>query len=709
MGPKPKKLTKKQEMELEEKRKEEAKLEKLRELERKRLEEERNRKIEEKNRKIKSDINAHQEELQIIEKERRMLESENESREKLILDHYSTFIKYLDWNSYSDTEKGYLNVRNERELTEFIHYFKERMENSFYYNFTFKERNIPEEMQYFDYLIKHFTNLISLFYESKATDSKELEQYCVKYFNQIVKINLEKINYMTRYFIENFEKIKDMHINPAKYKLGQQSTEKTQNNWIDMCIEWPSPKKSYIVGYFCNNENKQREASILNFKHVPCKIFFLPKQCSLHSSVIRFIYTCHNELEYTYKQYYPYVSVGGLFRLDFIKYPPKNNSHGKWEVKEMTTFIQKIELNNPKEGFTQQSKMTVNCYLDKKLYLFDVGDKMPLFFGTFNEKDESWSVNSECPIKLEIDESDGRRIAVYTELTELHHFSLFLDKRYLYPYKSWYLRSVIRQCEVLDYEKNRKELKTLFIARIDIESKQIKLFFIFYTILAPRLHLTFEIDDDYVTLVKNSKTMKDVNELDELSYLIDKKMKLENLILELKNSGILLCPSNADIIYTGLVPKNKDSVERAILSFVQSSKSFAVKSHELNKKVSSDIVIVKIKPNPENDDYFYDDEPKDWVDMGTFPNKLALGRVEEIRYKDDLKENELLEDFPEEMLKKKFEFIYEKPARTQFPNLIEEHPKFGKYYNTVSEYKIQPGYIHNLSNFLRVTGISHFP
>ena len=221
--------------------------------------------------------------------------------------------------------------------------------------------------------------------------------------------------------------------------------------------------------------------------------------------------------------------------------------------------------------------------------------------------------------------------------------------------------------------------------------------------------MTFEIDDDYVTLVKNPRIMKDAKELGELSHLIDKKMKMENLILELKNSGILICPTNSDVVYAGLSPKNSDSIERAILSLVQSSKCFAIKSHELNKKIDSDKVIVKIKPNPENDDYFYDDEPKDWIDMGVFPNKIALGKVEELKYKDDLKENELLEDFPEDLLKKKFEFIYKKPGRTHFPNLIEDHDKFGKYYNKVSEYKIQPGYIYNLSKFLRVTGISNFP
>lgn len=478
MGPKkPKKLTKKQEQELEEKRKEEAKLEKLRELERKRLEEERNKKIEMKIEKLKEDIIAANEEKELISKEAKEYREEKERIKELLDNHFNSFITYLDWKSYSETEIGYINIRKENEVTEFIHQFKERMEASFYYNFSFKEKNINEEMVYFDFLVKHFKNFLTLYYEALALDSKETKDYCDKYFKLFIKINIDKIDYLTKYFMENFEKLKDMHINPMNYKfLGlQQSVEKTNNGFIDMCIEWPSPEKGLIIGFFCNNENKQREASVVNFRHIPCKVYFLPKQCSIHASILRFIYTKFDENDFVRNEYFPFISVNGMFRVDFISYPPKVISQGKWDVKELITDLKIIELSTPKEGFTQQTKMSVKIYFDQKLHIKDFGDvkdnKVPFYFGTYNRKKSKWQVDTEKPVTLETDELSNETFFNYNDYGDLHSFSLFIDKKQLLPYKYWYLRTVVRQVEVLNYDSNQIEKKTLYIARLDLHSK----------------------------------------------------------------------------------------------------------------------------------------------------------------------------------------------------------------------------------------------
>ena len=57
------------------------------------------------------------------------------------------------------------------------------------------------------------------------------------------------------------------------------------------------------------------------------------------------------------------------------------------------------------------------------------------------------------------------------------------------------------------------------------------------------------------------------------------------------------------------------------------SKKFTIKSHPLNKEIDSQIVLTQVKPNPENDDYFYDDEPKDWYELGFYENKLSFGKA----------------------------------------------------------------------------------
>lgn len=203
--------------------------------------------------------------------------------------------------------------------------------------------------------------------------------------------------------------------------------------------------------------------------------------------------------------------------------------------------------------------------------------------------------------------------------------------------------------------------------------------------------------------------MKETDELSNLSHLVNKKLKLDELVHELRYSGILIFPSEEDIKYVNFKIKNKESVEKALYSIAMASRSFAIKSHELNKKIDSEIVIVKMKPNPENDDYFFDDEPKDWYELGVYSNKLNFGKAQLVKFKDDLKENELIEEFKDEELDKKIDFLYERPAHDNFPVCIENHREFNKFYSTISDYKIQPGYILNLVSLLRITGITHFP
>ncbi len=56
--------------------------------------------------------------------------------------------------------------------------------------------------------------------------------------------------------------------------------------------------------------------------------------------------------------------------------------------------------------------------------------------------------------------------------------------------------------------------------------------------------LHFEIDDKYVTLINC--------EDESLSYLNNIPMRFEELIFKLRYSGILIAPTDEDIIYSGL-------------------------------------------------------------------------------------------------------------------------------------------------------------
>lgn len=131
----------------------------------------------------------------------------------------------------------------------------------------------------------------------------------------------------------------------------------------------------------------------------------------------------------------------------------------------------------------------------------------------------------------------------------------------------------------------------------------------------------------------------------------------------------------------------------------------------MNKQLTNDIITVKVKPNPENDNYFYDDEPKDWSEIGWYDNKVEFGTAKEVKFKDDLLDDQLLEDFTDDQLQKKIDFIsdeYNKPRRNII-GLLEDNEKFNKYAEEVSRGDNQLGTIINLISFLRITKLCHMP
>ena len=56
--------------------------------------------------------------------------------------------------------------------------------------------------------------------------------------------------------------------------------------------------------------------------------------------------------------------------------------------------------------------------------------------------------------------------------------------------------------------------------------------------------LNFEIDDKYVTLINCQE--------ESLEHLNNKPMSFDELIFKLRYSGILLAPTDEDIVYSGL-------------------------------------------------------------------------------------------------------------------------------------------------------------
>lgn len=98
------------------------------------------------------------------------------------------------------------------------------------------------------------------------------------------------------------------------------------------------------------------------------------------------------------------------------------------------------------------------------------------------------------------------------------------------------------------------------------------------------------------------------NDYPELETVSEKEFSYDQIIIELRNCGILIAPLDEDVEAIGLKIKNNEAQDRAISDMVMACRNYAIKSHHMNPKMSDDVIVTKFKPNKEYDLFFFDDE-----------------------------------------------------------------------------------------------------
>lgn len=219
-------------------------------------------------------------------------------------------------------------------------------------------------------------------------------------------------------------------------------------------------------------------------------------------------------------------------------------------------------------------------------------------------------------------------------------------------------------------------------------------------IIAPRTKFIFEIgvsdqpkeDPEQITLRKPVKAYVKLidNKEPVFAHLADKEFTFEELILRLKECGILLAPLKEDIEAAGLKHKNQQTIDRAIEDIVMVCRYYSIRSHDLNKLISTDLIAVKAKPNPEFDKYFFDDEEKDWTDFAWFPNKASIGKFV----------------VGEEQ---QFEFKPSIDTTRPYLPLIIKDTQPESVYEQISEDDYHATFLVNLRNFVRVLCLVNIP
>ena len=91
----------------------------------------------------------------------------------------------------------------------FLFEFKEKCDTNFINNFKLIEKDEADEFQIFNYSQLHYRNLERLLLQGRATLQRKLINYSFENLMEIKNIEKMKIESITRYFIENFQKLKD--------------------------------------------------------------------------------------------------------------------------------------------------------------------------------------------------------------------------------------------------------------------------------------------------------------------------------------------------------------------------------------------------------------------------------------------------------------------------------------------------------------------
>ena len=106
----------------------------------------------------------------------------------------------------------------------FLFEFKEKCDTNFINNFKLIDKDEADEFQIFNYSQLHYRNLERLLLQGRATLQRKLINYSFDNLMEIKKIKKMKIESITRYFIENFQKLKDKRNKELK-ELGKATGE----------------------------------------------------------------------------------------------------------------------------------------------------------------------------------------------------------------------------------------------------------------------------------------------------------------------------------------------------------------------------------------------------------------------------------------------------------------------------------------------------
>ena len=158
----------------------------------------------------------------------------------------------------------------------------------------------------------------------------------------------------------------------------------------------------------------------------------IPKILVQKSCIIR-IFWIHSDLrELQLKDYCPLVSISGFFISDLIYHPESSLNSKSWSFRNMIEDKYKqsaLEL-------IQNQKFKIKLDLPSHVYINDL-DATSIQIARYMEDTSNWNLDNFENIEFEKEKK-----SINFLYNDLGTFSIVIERKFFFPYISWYLRCV---------------------------------------------------------------------------------------------------------------------------------------------------------------------------------------------------------------------------------------------------------------------------
>lgn len=219
---------------------------------------------------------------------------------------------------------------------------------------------------------------------------------------------------------------------------------------MDKSVEYISKKGLARYSLWINTSDGKYRDTKTKFKNSSMHLIDIPKVLVQKSCVIRIFWMQSDIRELQIGDYCPYISVSGFFISDLIHHPEPAKEARTWSIRNM---IEEKYKQSVTEIATNQ-KFKIKLDLPSNVYIKDLEGTEIQPARYFQKKKEElkedenvekskkeepgyWSFEN-----FENVEFEKEKKSINFLYNDLGIFSLIIDRKYFFPYLSWYLRCI---------------------------------------------------------------------------------------------------------------------------------------------------------------------------------------------------------------------------------------------------------------------------